>query len=77
VITAVDTNILLDVLIPNPACAERSAVALDLAAAVGSLVICDAACAELCLHFPTQRECDDFPIECVDSGTVAERRSSS
>jgi predicted nucleic acid-binding protein len=60
VIAAVDTSLLLNVLIPNPAFAEGSAVALDWAAAVGSLVICDAACAELCIHFPTQRECDDF-----------------
>ena len=59
-ITAVDTNILLDVLIPNPAFAEGSAVALDLAATFGSLVICDVAYAELCIHFSAQRDCDHF-----------------
>ncbi|HEX3683828.1 MAG TPA: type II toxin-antitoxin system VapC family toxin [Bryobacteraceae bacterium] len=59
-ITAVDTNVLLDILVPNEKFYERSLRALDDAASVGSLVICDLVYAELCVHFSTQRECDAF-----------------
>jgi len=60
VITAVDTNILLDLLIPNEEFAESSMNAVDEAAAQGSLVICDMVYAELCIHFINQRDCDNF-----------------
>jgi predicted nucleic acid-binding protein len=59
-ITAVDTNILLDILVPNEQFYERSADALQEAAGGGSLVISDIVYAELCIHFETQRECDVF-----------------
>ena len=59
-ITAIDTNVLLDVLVPNEKFYEASAGALEEAAASGSLVVCDLVYAELCIHFPSQRECDDF-----------------
>lgn len=59
-ITAIDTNVLLDVLIPNRDFYESSAGALDQSASAGSLVICDMAYAELCIHFERQRECDEF-----------------
>lgn len=59
-ITAVDTNVLLDILIPNEAFYEASASALEECATAGSLVICDIVYAELCIHFPAQRECDSF-----------------
>ncbi len=59
-ITAVDTNILLDILVPNEQFYERSADALQEAAAEGSIVISDIVYAELCIHFETQRECDSF-----------------
>ena len=59
-ITAVDTNILLDVLVPNAEFYELSAGALDEAAGNGSLVVSDIVYAELCIHFETQRECDTF-----------------
>lgn len=59
-ITAVDTNILLDILLPNEEFVERSAQALQEAAASGSLVICDIVYAEVSVHFPTQAECDAF-----------------
>ena len=59
-ITAIDTNILLDILLPNEKFYEQSVRALDDAASAGSLVVCDLVYAELCIHFASQRECDGF-----------------
>jgi predicted nucleic acid-binding protein len=59
-ITAVDTNILLDILLPNEHFYDASASALQQAATEGSLVISDIVYAELCIHFETQRDCDVF-----------------
>jgi predicted nucleic acid-binding protein len=59
-ITAVDTNILLDILLPNEKFFVRSQKALETAAAAGALVICDLVYAELCVHFESQAVCDDF-----------------
>jgi predicted nucleic acid-binding protein len=59
-ITAIDTNILLDILVPNEEFYEVSADALQESATAGSLVICDIVYAELCIHFRTQHECDAF-----------------
>lgn len=59
-ITAIDTNILLDILVPNEEFYEASAAGLQNAAGEGSLVICDIVYAELCVHFVNQRECDAF-----------------
>jgi predicted nucleic acid-binding protein len=59
-ITAIDTNILLDILVPNENFYEASANALQNAAGNGSLAISDIVYAELCIHFEAQRECDAF-----------------
>jgi predicted nucleic acid-binding protein len=59
-ITAVDTNVLLDILIPNESFYDASAEALQTSAQDGSLVISDIVYAELCVHFAHQRECDAF-----------------
>src|ERR1700722_17775189 len=59
-ITAIDTNVLLDVLVPNEKFCDASVLALEHAASDGSLVICDLVYAELCIHFNTQGECDRF-----------------
>lgn len=59
-ITAVDTDVLLDLLLPNEAYVKNSTVALEHAVAEGSLVICDLVYAELCSAFASQRECDAF-----------------
>ena len=58
--TAIDTNILLDILVPNENFYEASANALQHAADNGTLVISDIVYAELCIHFEAQRECDAF-----------------
>ena len=59
-ITALDTNVLLDILAPNAKFVEGSEKALEDAAASGSLVVSEIGYAELCGHFRSQRECDDF-----------------
>ncbi len=59
-ITAIDTNVLLDVLLPNEEFYEASAEALQEAASAGSLAICDLVYAELCVCFEVQRDCDSF-----------------
>ena len=59
-ITAVDTNVLLDILLPNELFVEASTKALEGVSAQGSLVICDLVYAELCVNFKTQDECDTF-----------------
>jgi predicted nucleic acid-binding protein len=59
-ITALDTNILLDILRPNELFYESSARAIEDAAGEGSLVISDIVYAELCIHFDHQRDCDAF-----------------
>ena len=64
-ITAIDTNILLDILAADPQFYEDSARAVEDCANAGSLVICDLVYAELCVHFTAQRECDEF-LESAD-----------
>ena len=59
-ITAIDTNIVLDILLPNDRFYDASVQALEDAANSGSLVVCDLVYAELCVHFGTQRDCDGF-----------------
>jgi len=59
-ITAIDTNVLLDILAPDPNHFERSRQALEEAANAGSLVVCDLVYAELSVHFQHQTDCDQF-----------------
>jgi hypothetical protein len=59
-ITAVDTNILLDVLLPNEEFYDASAEGLQESSNAGVLVVCDLVYAELCAHFTNRRECDEF-----------------
>jgi hypothetical protein len=59
-ITAIDTNVLLDILGPSEEFYEASAAAMESAANEGTLVICDLVYAELCVHFRARRECDEF-----------------
>jgi predicted nucleic acid-binding protein len=59
-ITAIDTNILFDILLPNKRFYESSVKAFEDSATLGVLVICDVVYAELCMHFASQQECDGF-----------------
>ncbi len=59
-ITAVDTNVLLDILVPDEKHFELSVLALEEASGAGAVVVCDIVYAEVCAHFASQRECDRF-----------------
>ena len=59
-ITAVDTNILLDVLIPDPLHGEKSGRSLAEANRVGAILISEFVYAELSVHFPERAELDHF-----------------
>jgi len=58
-ITFVDTNVLLDVFLPDPQWGEKSKQALDHAYAGGSLVINEIIYAELAPQFPEKRLLDE------------------
>jgi predicted nucleic acid-binding protein len=59
VITAVDSNILLDVFANNPEFARRSAGALRRCIAEGSLIACDVVWAETGAWFPDAQDAED------------------
>jgi predicted nucleic acid-binding protein len=59
-ITAVDTSVLLDLLIPGAQFGQQAEEALTAAAAAGSLVMSEAVYAELAAHFPSQELLDRF-----------------
>lgn len=59
-ITAVDTNVLLDVLIPDKHFGDDSLRLLEMAQRGGSLVIGEIVYAELAAQFPAQAELDAF-----------------
>lgn len=61
--SALDTNILLDILIPNTKYAESSKSLIDDAFRKGSLVISEIVYAELCSQFPSKSDLDLFIIE--------------
>ena len=64
-ITAVDTNVLLDILVPNQMFYDVAALALQRSADEGGLVVCDVVYAELCVHFDSRKDCDAF-LEGID-----------
>ena len=59
-ITALDTNVLLDILAGEERFRLRSLEAVERAAAAGALVVCDLVYAELSAHFAEQEELDGF-----------------
>lgn len=59
-ITAIDTNILLDLLIPDTRFGEVSQRTLDSSLQAGRLVISDMVYAELAVHFSSHHELDRF-----------------
>ncbi len=59
-ITAVDTNILLDLWLGDENRVETSRQALENAAETGSLVISSVVYAEFCAHFSRKVDCDHF-----------------
>ena len=59
-ITAIDTNVLLDLLIPNEKFFELSLRAVEEAASEGSLVVCDVVYGELCITSPPSASATSF-----------------
>ena len=59
-ITAVDTNIVLDVLIPGEPSGESSKELLDHHSAKGKLILCEVVFAELAARFPSEEELASF-----------------
>ncbi len=59
-IVAVDTNVLLDLLVPGAPDAAASQARLDEAYNRGALAICEAVYAELSARFHSQQELDEF-----------------
>lgn len=57
---AIDSNVLLDILLPNDEFVDASARAVEEAAEGGLLVVSDIVYAELSIQFSSQRECDHF-----------------
>jgi len=62
-ITFVDTNILLDVLLPDPTYGERSADALEMAFNDGSLIINEIIYAELAPQFDSRESMEDILVK--------------
>ncbi len=62
-ITAVDTNILLDILIPGEPHSESSKRLLDRHLANGKLILCEVVFAELAARFPSEQELKLFLAE--------------
>jgi len=59
-ITAVDTNILLDILIPGEPFGKSSKALLDRHVSKGKLIICEIVFAELAARFPSEEELASF-----------------
>jgi len=59
-ITAVDTNIILDILIPGEPFGESSKALLDRQVSKGKLIICEIVFAELAAWFPSEEELASF-----------------
>jgi predicted nucleic acid-binding protein len=59
-LTALDTNVLLDILVPNEAFADSAETAIEAAASEGLLVVCDIVYAEVCSQFTSRKDCDFF-----------------
>ena len=59
-ITSVDTNIILDLLIPGEPFSESSKMLLDRHLSKGNLIICEVVFAELAAEFPSQEELKFF-----------------
>jgi len=60
VISAVDTNVLLDILLPDKDHYDASKALLDEAYARGALIICEAVYAELVCQFESSQELETF-----------------
>jgi predicted nucleic acid-binding protein len=63
VISAVDTNVLLDMLRPNPEFVDASLALLENASEEGTVVICSVVYSELSAHFEDQSYLDQLLVD--------------
>lgn len=79
-ISAIDTDVLLDILVPNAPDSEASKALIDQAYAEGSLVICEVVYAELFCQFETPHDMSmflsDTGIRLVPSSREALQRAA-
>jgi len=75
-ITALDTNVLFDVVLPNVEFVEASIQAIQAGAQAGSLIVCDVVYAELCFEFSSRGDCDRF-LDANRINVVAMSRDAS
>jgi hypothetical protein len=64
-ITALDTNVLLDILLPDPVFGVQSLEALQDAAVFGELVLCELVYAELAAKFAAATVLDSTRFPCL------------
>ena len=78
-ITAVDTNVLLDVFTNDPVYGSRSLAVLRACLAEGPLIACEVVWAELVAAFGTPQDADQalnaIPVACEPLGRVAATRA--
>ena len=72
-ITAVDTNIFLDLLIPNARFVDSSKAKLEKAHGEGELIVCEVVWAELASQFVEQPAIEAFFTRCWDSASAGDR----
>ena len=73
-ISAVDTNVLLDLLIPNTRYVDRSLASLAQAAEEGSIIISEIVFAELSSQFLSQTNLGQFLLETMIQLTVSDEQ---
>lgn len=61
--TAVDTNVLLDILLPDPKFGPRSKEELTRQFGLGSLIVCDIVYAELSAFFKSKKQLDQVLLK--------------
>jgi hypothetical protein len=59
-IISIDTNVILDILLPDPVYSQTSKILLDKAVNLGGLVICEAVYAEMSTQFASHSSLQDF-----------------
>lgn len=62
-VTAVDTNIILDVLVPGEPFCQTSKDLLDRHLSKGKLILCEVVVAELAARFPSREELTSFVVD--------------
>ena len=73
--SAVDTNVLIDVLLPDSVHAHPSKALLDAQKAIGQLIICEVVLAELASLFPSLEKLEEFLDDTAIAMVGSDRKS--